>query len=88
LQSYSTYRRRSHFAGQQVTISFWAKADATKNIAVDLAQTFGNGGSPSAAVVGIGVTKVSIGTSWQKVTVTANVPSISGKTLGTITIAF
>jgi hypothetical protein len=70
------------FAGQQVTISFWAKADATKNIAVDLAQTFGSGGSPSAAVVGIGVTKVSIGTSWQKVTVTANVPSISGKTLG------
>jgi hypothetical protein len=70
------------FAGQQVTISFWAKADATKNIAVDLAQSFGGGGSPSAIVVGIGVTKVSIGTSWQKVTVTANVPSISGKTLG------
>jgi hypothetical protein len=70
------------FAGQQATISFWAKADATKNIAVDLAQVFGGGGSPSAAVVAIGVTKVSIGTSWQKVTVTANVPSISGKTLG------
>jgi hypothetical protein len=70
------------FAGQQVTISFWAKADATKNIAVDLAQYFGSGGSPSAQVTGIGVTKVSIGTSWQKVTITTTLPSISGKTLG------
>jgi hypothetical protein len=71
------------FAGQQVTVSFWAKADATKNIAVDLQQLFGTGGSPSAEVTAIGVTKVSIGTSWQKVTITATVPSISGKTLGT-----
>jgi hypothetical protein len=71
------------FAGQQVTVSFWAKADATKNIAVELHQLFGTGGSPSAEVTAIGVTKVSIGTSWQKVTITATVPSISGKTLGT-----
>jgi hypothetical protein len=71
------------FAGQQATISFWAKVDATKNISVELTQTFGTGGTPSAVVDSIGVTKVSIGTSWQKVTVTATVPSISGKTLGT-----
>ena len=71
------------FAGQQVTLSFWAKADATKNIAVELVQDFGTGGSPSAQVRAIGTTKVSIGTSWQKVTVTATVPSISGKTFGT-----
>jgi hypothetical protein len=71
------------FAGQQVTVSFWAKVDSTKNIAVELAQDFGTGGSPSAQVRAIGTTKVSIGTSWQKVTVTATVPSISGKTLGT-----
>jgi hypothetical protein len=71
------------FAGQQVTVSFWAKVDSTKNIAIELQQNFGTGGSPSATVQGIGSTKVSIGTSWQKVTVTATVPSISGKTLGT-----
>jgi len=70
-------------AGQQITISFWAKVDATKNISVDCRQDFGTGGSPSSAVVSIGVTKVSIGTSWQKVIVTTSVPSISGKTLGT-----
>jgi hypothetical protein len=39
------------FAGQQVTISFWAKADATKNIAVELVQGFGSGGSPSTEVL-------------------------------------
>ena len=71
------------FAGQQVTVSFWAKVDSTKNIAIELQQNFGTGGSPSALVQGIGSTKVSIGTSWQKITVTATVPSISGKTLGT-----
>ena len=71
------------FAGQQVTVSFWAKVDATKNISVEFAQVFGSGGTPSALVPAIGTTKVSIGTSWQKVTVTATVPSISGKTLGT-----
>ena len=70
------------FAGQQVTVSFWAKVDATKNISVEMSQSFGTGGSPSAVVNSIGVTKVSIGTSWQKVTVTATIPSISGKTLG------
>ena len=70
------------FAGQQVTISFWAKADATKNIAFELTQNFGTGGSPSAEVIGIGTVKKSLTTSWQKITHTVSVPSISGKTLG------
>jgi hypothetical protein len=71
------------FAGQQVTVSFWAKADAAKPISVELIQYFGSGGSPSASVDTIGTTKTTLSTSWQKVTVTATVPSISGKTLGT-----
>ena len=70
------------FAGQQITVSFWAKADAAKPISVELEQSFGTGGSPSAAIQSLSVTKVTLGTSWQKVTVTATVPSISGKTLG------
>jgi hypothetical protein len=72
------------FAGQEVTVSFWARVDSTKNISPELVQYFGNGGSPSADVTAIGgARKVSIGTSWQKVSFTATVPSISGKTLGT-----
>lgn len=69
------------FAGQTVTLSFWAKADASKNIAIDLEQNFAIGGS--ATVAGIGVTTCALTTSWQKFTITATVPSISGKTIGT-----
>ena len=70
------------FAGQQVTFSFWAKADATKNIGVCLQQFFGTGTNSPSGLVIVGTTKVSIGTSWQKVTLTATMPSISGKTIG------
>jgi hypothetical protein len=70
------------FAGQQVTVSFWAKADASKPIATELLQVFGTGGSPSSSITAIGTTKTTLTTSWQKITVTVTVPSISGKTLG------
>jgi len=69
------------FAGQTVTVSFWAKADAAKNIAVEFSQDFGIGGS--AAVFGVDVTTCSLTTGWQKFTATADLPSISGKTIGT-----
>ena len=73
------------FAGQQVTVSFWAKADASKSISVDFLQYFGTGGSPTPSldVGAIGATKIAIGTTWQKITITASIPSISGKTIGT-----
>jgi hypothetical protein len=70
------------FAGQNVAISFYAKADSARPIAVELVQYFGTGGSPSSTVEAIGVTKTTLSTSWQKITVTASMPSISGKTLG------
>jgi hypothetical protein len=71
------------FAGQQITISFYAKADASKTIAIEFQQIFGAGGTPSSVVTAIGTVKKSLTTSWQKVTHTITVPSISGKTLGT-----
>lgn len=70
-------------AGQVATLSFWAKADASKNIAVEFSQWFGSGGTPSATITGIGVTTIPLTTSWQKFTVTVDIPSITGKTLGT-----
>jgi hypothetical protein len=71
------------FAGETVTLSFYAKADSSKNIAVEFGQYFGSGGTPSATVDGIGVTTLNLTSSWQKFTVTVDIPSISGKTLGT-----
>jgi len=70
-------------AGKTVTLSFWAKADSNKNIAIDFGQLFGSGGSPSAAVVGISAQKVALTTTWQKKSITVTLPNIVGKTLGT-----
>lgn len=70
-------------AGQTVTLSFWARADSTKNIAVDFNQYFGTGGSPSALVAAIGAQKISLSSSWNKYVITVSIPSIAGKTLGT-----
>jgi len=72
------------FAGQTVTLSFWMKADAAKNVAVEFHQYFGTGGSPSAEVTAAGgVTTVALTTTMTRYSVTVTLPSISGKTLGT-----
>lgn len=71
------------FAGQTITISFWAKAGSgTPKVAVEFIQNFGTGGSPSATVNNY-VGQVTLSTSWVRYSLTFNVPSISGKTLGT-----
>lgn len=70
-------------AGRDVTVTFWAKADAAKNIAIEFTQYFGTGGSPSAQVTGIGSQLIALTTTWQKFTRKVTLPSIVGKTLGT-----
>lgn len=70
------------FAGKTVTLSFYAKANASKNISLEFMQYFGTGGSPSATVNTIGVTTFALTTTWTKYTVTVSIPSISGKTIG------
>lgn len=70
-------------AGKTVTLSFWAKADSNKNIAVEFQQSFGSGGTPSTDLYGIGSQLVSLTTTWQEKTITVTLPSIVGKTLGT-----
>lgn len=69
-------------AGETITLSFWAKADSSKNIAVEYEQYFGSGGSPSATVSSLGIEQFALTTAWQKFTATTTLPSISGKTLG------
>lgn len=70
-------------AGKTATITFWAKADAAKNIATSHTHFFGSGGSPSATINSFLPQTHSLTTSWQKFSYTVDVPSISGKTLGT-----
>jgi hypothetical protein len=73
------------FAGQTVTVSFWAKAaSGTPNVSFEFRQVFGTGGSPSATVENAGGTqKFAITTSWVRYSRTITLPSIAGKTLGT-----
>jgi hypothetical protein len=71
------------FANSTVTVSFWAKASTgTPKIAVELSQSFGTGGSPSADVNNYGG-QVTLSTSWARYSVTIVVPNINGKTIGT-----
>lgn len=69
------------FAGQTVTLSFWAKAgSATSAFTPVIEQNFGTGGS---SVVTTNGTAISLTTSWKRFTQTFNIPSITGKTIGT-----
>jgi hypothetical protein len=68
------------FAGQTATLSFWAKADATRDVVTSLIQNFGSGGSGAVSVTGATHT---LTTSWARYSVTFTVPSIAGKTIGT-----
>jgi hypothetical protein len=68
------------FAGKTVTLSFYAKTPtAPEKVAIEFYQYFGTGGS---SAVSIPAGSFNLTTSWQKFTVTVNIPSISTKTIG------
>ena len=70
------------FAGRRVTFTFYAKADAPKNMFVEMAQDFGSGGSPSPFNQ-FKAQIVALTTNWKRYDVVADVPSLAGKTIGT-----
>jgi hypothetical protein len=70
------------YAGQTITVLGWARrSSGSGNMAVELAQGFGTGGSPSSTVRATPQTVVLTG-SFAPFALTFAVPSISGKTLG------
>jgi hypothetical protein len=70
------------FAGQTITVSFWAKASTgTPKVSVEMQQVFGSGGSGGVFTSAPAASTLS--TSWVRYTSTITVPSISGKTIGT-----
>ena len=69
------------FANQTVTLSFWAKANATVTINPYYQQNFGSGGSTTTgASIGSGFT---LTTSWVRYSATVAIPSVAGMTIGT-----
>ncbi len=69
-------------SGGKAAFSFQAKADASKDIAIDFSQNFGTGGSPSTTGQGP-VTTFALTTFWKKFSVILDIPSIAGKVIGT-----
>lgn len=70
------------FAGQTVTVSFWAQVTSSANpTSIQLIQNFGSGGS--ASVTTSVVASPTYTASWVRYSYTVSVPSISGKTIGT-----
>jgi len=69
------------FAGNSITVSFWAKAaTGTPLIGVGGFQQFGSGGS--SAVVLTSPATQAISTSWARYSFNVTIPSVSGKTIG------
>jgi hypothetical protein len=68
------------FAGQSVTLSFWAKSNSAQTITSYVNQNFGSGGSSQVTAV---TGTQAITTSWTRYTLSGTVPSITGKTIGT-----
>lgn len=68
------------FAGQTVTVSFWAKASVATTVQVNVRQDFGTGGSTAINNL---TSSFALSTSWVRYTQTVAVPSITGKTIGT-----
>ena len=72
------------YAGQTITVLGWARrSSGTGNMAVEGAQVFGTGGSPSASITAISPTTVTLTGSFAPFAAVITVPSITGKTLGT-----
>jgi len=69
------------FAGQTVTLSYWAKVSSGTVTNSPLAiQAFGSGGSGDVVT---SLSSSTITTAWTRFTHTVAIPSISGKTVGT-----
>jgi hypothetical protein len=71
------------FAGQTVTFSFWLKTSVATTIRVRMSQNFGTGGSSQVDNTATDFTST---TSWARYSLTFNLASISGKTIGTNSI--
>ena len=66
-------------AGKTIVVSFWVKSSGTPTFYSRTKQNFGSGGSASGHLTHATTT---LSTSWQKVTYTTTLGTMSGKTIG------
>lgn len=67
------------YSGRRLVISCWVKADTLKTFRVDVIQNFGSGGSSSVTTF---AEDWAVPTGWRRMTAFVDVPSVSGKTIG------
>lgn len=79
---YQRYSSVLTFAGDDVTVSLYAKSSTSSQINVYLTQDFGSGGSPSASVRTL-VFQQNLTSEWARYNGTITLPTLLGKTLGT-----
>lgn len=68
------------FAGQTITVSFWAKSSSSQNVTVSFDRSYGTGGSSTDFAQNSNVFNFT--NSWQRFQYTTNISSLSGKTIG------
>lgn len=79
-----TIENMTILAGKKVTVSFWAKADSNKVMNVKVTDLYGSGGTPTVSGTNnTNLGNVNLTSSWKKYSLTATLPSLVGKTLGT-----
>jgi len=66
-------------AGKNVTFSFWARSSVAGSFNLNIQQRFGTGGS---SIVSVYSEPEAYGTAWERHTITVNIPSVAGKTIG------
>jgi hypothetical protein len=86
--NYATLRQRfegaTTYAGQTVTVSFWVRANAARQLSLEFAQRTGNAGE----VIGIGVRKISVSTAWEKKIATVAIPIFAAADVGVDILEF
>ena len=72
------------YNGQTVTVlGFARRHSGAGNMAVEMSQSFGSGGSPSSSVTGMGAQQITLTSDWEPFAAVIPVTSITGKTIGT-----
>lgn len=66
-------------AGVKATLTFYARVNTPREVAIELSHVFGSGGSPRLNIL---VGKAQLATTWKKFSYVIDIPSLAGKTVG------
>jgi hypothetical protein len=80
---YQHIENLQNLAGRKYVLSFYAKSNSSNFMAIEIIRQFGSGGTPSTHGYGDIVKKIQLTTTWKRYQIQLDIPSITGKILGT-----